>query len=178
MEQQINDIKQHESKLMEKTFEFTSKLAGIEEGMHRLHEHVLTSESQTAERVNALETRLNSRIDTMEHNLFSAISSHVETRAQTQDVHSDGQQKTINKILEVQGRQSEQLDRIQNTLEKFTKIEEEVKLHNVRLKNLEEQQRSEQEIKKEQVKGRWAFIGSIIAAVSAIAVAIITSFVR
>ena len=78
MEQQIKDIKQHESKLMEKTFEFTSKLAGIEEGMHRLHEHVQASEQRTDERVNALETRLNSRIDTMEHNLFSAISSHVE----------------------------------------------------------------------------------------------------
>ena len=49
--------------------------------------------------------------------------------------------------------------------------------HETRIAALEEHSKSEMDIEKERVKGRWALVGSLLAFAASVAVAIINAFI-
>ena len=88
------------------------------------------------------------------------------------------QRRIQDSLLQIQGKQSQQIDSIQKTLEEFTDIRKQVTQHESRIKSLEEQVRSEKEIQKENTKGRWATIAAMVAAIGSIIATLVTTLLR
>lgn len=96
----------------------------------------------------------------------------------------DKQQKQIDdfqrmqqEIIFIQKQQGSQINGIQKTVEHITALETRLTNHDIRIAALEEYSKSEMEIEKERVKGRWALVGSILAFAASVAVAIINAFI-
>lgn len=85
------------------------------------------------------------------------------------------QQQTQSEIVRIQSRQGEQIDSIRTTLDKFTELEHTVSDHEGRILSLEKHYQGEIDLKKERIKGVWATIGAIIAALASIATVLITA---
>ena len=172
MEQQIADIKAHEQKLMEKTMQFIADLAAIKE--HQTH--------------------TDTKIDTVQKSILDELHHTVNGRIESTLNLIEGQQKAINRMLEIQGKQGEQIESIKQTLEEFTKIQTMVDKHDERISQLEkkvavfdehgkriellEQDHQDSiDLRKERVKGRWSMIAGVISAIAAITCAIIAAIV-
>ncbi len=96
----------------------------------------------------------------------------------------DKQQKQIDdlqymqqEIIFIQKQQGAQINSIQKTVEHMAAMETRLANHDARIAALEEHSKSETEIEKERVKGRWALVGSILAFAASVAVAIINAFI-
>lgn len=153
MEEQIRDMKEHESKLMAKTMEFSERLA-------------------------RLETREDSIQQTLEayHNsLPTEISKAIESSILPLQHFITEQQRMQNDIIKIQGQQGEQIERIQNAINEFTAVREKMSNHEARIATLEKNQQTNLELKKERTKGFWTVAGAIVAAVSAVITAIIAA---
>ena len=154
MEEQIKDIKMHESKLMEKTMEFDRKLSAIEE--HQKNQ----------------DTTLNS----IKKDIIDTIHASVSNRISDMQAIVIKQQETQSEILKIQGKQGEQIDSIQATLQKFSEISKKVESHESRLVALENNQRNELEIRKERIKGWWAVAAGLVSGLVSIITVLITVF--
>ena len=153
MEEKIKNLAESESKLLEKQSETEVKLARIEER----------------------QSYMSNQIDSMHSNIISEMHRSVDGRMQDLSLIVEGQQKTLTKIIEVQGKQTQQIDGIQRTLDHFTKIEERVDDIEKKVTKLESFYVTEEELKKEKIKGRWAAIGAVVAALSSIVCALIAT---
>lgn len=96
----------------------------------------------------------------------------------------DKQQKQIEglqcmqqEIIFIQKQQGSQISGIQKTVEHMAALETRLANHDTRIAALEEHSKSEMEIEKERVKGRWALVGSLLAFAASVAVAIINAFI-
>lgn len=96
----------------------------------------------------------------------------------------DKQQQQINElqrmqqeIIFIQKQQGSQINSIQKTVEHMAALETRLTNHDTRIAALEEHSKSEMEIEKERVKGRWALVGSLLAFAASVAVAIINAFI-
>lgn len=96
----------------------------------------------------------------------------------------DKQQKQIEdlqrmqqEIIFIQKQQGSQINGIQKTVEHMAALETRLANHDTRIAALEEYSKSEMEIEKERVKGRWALVGSLLAFAASVAVAIINAFI-
>ena len=159
LDNQIEDIKDHEQKLLEKTFEFVKQIASIESQQTSIKEQ---------------QCQLKDDIQSLQKNITNEIRISVGGRISDISNLLIQQQEMQNKIINIQGRQGQQIDEIQTTLKEFTKIQEKVSNLEIRVDALEETQRGEQEIQKEKIRGRWAAAGAIAAAIASIIVAILT----
>ena len=80
-----------------------------------------------------------------------------------------------NDIIKIQGKQGEQIEQIQEAINEFTAVREKMSNHEARITNLEKNQQSDLELRKEKTKGAWTVAGAIVAAVSAVITAIIAA---
>lgn len=154
--EQIQDIKRHEGKLMEKTLEFTEKLARIQTQQEHLEEHIIN----------------------LQDNISKEIKTSVTARMDGIQEIVSNQQSAQNEILKIQGKQGEQINSIQKTLEEFTEIRKQVTDHENRIKDLEFSRRSERELQKEKIKGRWTTIAAVVAGIASIIAALIAGLIK
>lgn len=168
MDNQIEDIKKHESQLLQKQMDLEVKMAHFEE-----------KQEHTEELIKDVKQSLTDVKQTLTEEIHQNIDKRISDMAKI----TDGQQKTLNKIIEVQGKQTQQIDTIQHTLDHFTKIEDKVtKIEKeqegleIRIGTLENNTRTAAEIRKEKIKGMWTVISSAVAAASAIVCALIAAF--
>ena len=89
----------------------------------------------------------------------------------------DDLQRMQQEIIFIQKQQGSQINGIQKTVEHMAALETRLANHDTRIAALEEYSKSEMEIEKERVKGRWALVGSILAFAASVAVAIINAFI-
>lgn len=171
MEYEIKDLKDNDRLLLDKVMKHETQLARVEEHQH--HTDDLIEQNQEI---------ISNNIETMCASIVENIHNSVDGRLTDAKIVMDGQQKTLNKIIEVQGRQTQQIEGIQKTLEQFTKIELRVNDHETRINTLEKQYQSEEDLRKalrkEHTKGLWALLGAAVAAAGAILAAIIPALIR
>lgn len=89
----------------------------------------------------------------------------------------EGLQRMQQEIIFIQKQQGSQISSIQKTVEHMAALETHLANHDTRIAALEEHSKSEMEIEKERVKGRWALVGSLLAFAASVAVAIINAFI-
>ena len=96
----------------------------------------------------------------------------------------DKQQKQIDdlqhmqqEIIFIQKQQGTQINSVQKTVDHMAALESRLANHETRIAALEEHSKSEMDIEKERVKGRWALVGSLLAFAASVAVAIINAFI-
>ena len=89
----------------------------------------------------------------------------------------EGLQRMQQEIIFIQKQQGSQISGIQKTIEHMAALETRLANHDTRIAALEEHSKSEMEIEKERVKGRWALVGSLLAFAASVAVAIINAFI-
>lgn len=89
----------------------------------------------------------------------------------------EGLQRMQQEIIFIQKQQGSQISSIQKTVEHMAALETRLANHDTRIAALEEHSKSEMEIEKERVKGRWALVGSLLAFAASVAVAIINAFI-
>ena len=89
----------------------------------------------------------------------------------------EGLQRMQQEIIFIQKQQGLQISGIQKTVEHMAALETRLANHDTRIAALEEHSKSEMEIEKERVKGRWALVGSLLAFAASVAVAIINAFI-
>lgn len=154
MEEQLKDIKIHEAKLMEKTMEFDRKLSAIEE--HQKNQDTI--------------------LNNIKNDIIDTIHESVSNRISDMQAIVIKQQETQAEILKIQGKQGEQIDSIQATLQKFSEISKKVESHESRLIALESSQRNELELRKEKVKGWWAIAAGLVSGIVSIITVLITVF--
>ena len=161
-----------------------NKLKRIEDKEEKLSERQVDIEVKIA-RIDERQSNIMDQLDSMHEDIIHEIHRSVDGRIQDLSLIVEGQQKTLNKIIEVQGGQKQQIDGIKHTLDHFTKIEERVNameqenvMLTTRVEKLEFDARSENELKKEQIKGRWAVIGAVVSAISAVICALIVALVN
>lgn len=158
-----------EEHLIEKQNKFDVKLAHFEERQKHSEEW-----QKHAEQL----------ITDVRTDVVKEIHNNVDGRMQDITNIVRGQQTTLDKIIEIQGRQSQQIETINNTLDHFTKIEERVmniekkqEIISARIEHLEEESFNQQDLAKERTKGRWSMACSLIAMISAVACALIAAFI-
>lgn len=128
-------------------------------------------------KIASLETTLINQKDTNE-TAFETQSKNMRDLRQDFNDFATEQRRIQDSLLQIQGKQSQQIDSIQKTLEEFTDIRKQVTQHKSRIKSLEEQVRSEKEIQKENTKGRWATIAAMVAAIGSIIATLVTTLLR
>ena len=128
-------------------------------------------------KIASLETTLINQKDTNE-TAFETQSKNMRDLRQDFNDFATEQRRIQDSLLQIQGKQSQQIDSIQKTLEEFTDIRKQVTQHESRIKSLEEQVRSEKEIQKENTKGRWTTIAAMVAAIGSIIATLVTTLLR
>lgn len=171
MERTITEMKDHEAKLLQQQMEMKTDLVRVEERQKAISDRMEENQQHTTQ-----------FIAQVERNLLDAMRTNVDGRIGDLANVVNQQQELLNKVLQIQGKQAQQIDSIQTTLERFTSIESDVRNLKqeqtgleARVNNLEQNYRDIEDLNKEKVKGRWAAVGSFIAAISAVACAIIAA---
>ena len=106
---------------------------------------------------------------------------HAEIRGSVTDRITDmskliaAQQQVQSDIVRIQSKQGEQIESIRYTLDKFANLEQAIESHESRIKALEKTKQAELDLKKERIKGVWAAVGGVIAAIASIATVLITT---
>ena len=161
-----------------------NKLKRIEDKEEKLSERQIDTEVKIA-RIDERQSHIMERLDSIHEDIINEIHRSVDGRIQDLSLIAEGQQKTLNKIIEVQGGQKQQIDGIKHTLDQFTKIKDRVDIVEkqnailtTRIEKLEFDAKTESELKKEQIKGRWAVIGAVVSAISAVVCALIVALVN
>ncbi len=144
--------------IREKTIEFTAKITQVETQLNLLNDGLKETKKELSQDI---QNAVTNRIDDM----MKII---------------DGQLKTQNRILEIQGRQSEQISAIQKTLAETQSVRdivsrntEKLKSYDERLDRIEANQRSEDDIKKSRYAGIWSAVVAIIGAIATVITALV-----
>ena len=146
------------NQIEKKLFDFTESIAGMKSDIVTLYKKIDQNNADLKDYI---------------HESVGGLSAIV-----TQQQEQINSLRTMqNEIIKIQQKQGLQIDSMQKTLDHMAAIETRIANHDARIAALEEYSRSENEIEKERVKGRWALVGSIIAFAASVVVAIINAFI-
>ncbi len=146
------------NQIEKKLFDFTENIAGMKNDIVTLYKKIdVYSES--------LRDYL--------HESVSSLSAIVDK----QQKQIDDLQHMQQEIIFIQKQQGTQISSIQKTVDHMAALETRLTNHETRIAALEEHSKSEMDIEKERVKGRWALVGSLLAFAASVAVAIINAFI-
>lgn len=146
------------NQIEKKLFDFTENIAGMKNDIVTLYKKIdVYSES--------LRDYL--------HESVSNLSAIVDK----QQKQIDDLQHMQQEIIFIQKQQGTQISSIQKTVDHMAALETRLTNHETRIAALEEHSKSEMDIEKERVKGRWALVGSLLAFAASVAVAIINAFI-
>lgn len=149
-QREVDQMQEHQQRLLQQNLDFIGKVARIETQQEATREHLNRIEAQMA----GLHTTLTEEIRT---SIGGRIQDIVDLQIQQQNVQ--------NKLVEIQGRQGEQIDEIRRTLEEFTKIQGVVSAHETRLSALEQKVAKIDEVDKVKTQGKWALITAVCTGV-------------
>ena len=108
---------------------------------------------------------------------FHESVSNLSAIIDKQQKQIDDLQRMQQEIVLIQKQQGAQISGIQKTVDRMAALETRLTNHETRIAALEEHSKSEMDIEKERVKGRWALVGSLLAFAASVAVAIINAFI-
>lgn len=146
------------NQIEKKLFDFTESISGMKNDIVTLYKKIdVYSES--------LRDYL--------HESVSNLSAIVDK----QQKQIDDLQHMQQEIIFIQKQQGTQISSIQKTVDHMAALETRLTNHETRIAALEEHSKSEMDIEKERVKGRWALVGSLLAFAASVAVAIINAFI-
>lgn len=146
------------NQIEKKLFDFTESIAGMKNDIVTLYK----------------------KIDVYNESLKDYLRESVgdlSTIINKQQKQIDDLQRMQQEIIFIQKQQGSQINGIQKTVEHMAALETRLANHDTRIAALEEYSKSEMEIEKERVKGRWALVGSLLAFAASVAVAIINAFI-
>lgn len=146
------------NQIEKKLFDFTESIAGMKNDIVTLYK----------------------KIDVYNESLKDYLRESVgnlSTIVDKQQKQIEGLQRMQQEIIFIQKQQDSQISSIQKTVEHMAALETRLANHDTRIAALEEHSKSEMEIEKERVKGRWALVGSLLAFAASVAVAIINAFI-
>lgn len=146
------------NQIEKKLFEFTENIAGMKNDIVTLYKKI---------------DSYNESLKAYIHESVGNLSAIVDK----QQKQIDDLQHMQQEIIFIQKQQGAQINSIQKTVEHMAAMETRLANHDARIAALEEHSKSETEIEKERVKGRWALVGSILAFAASVAVAIINAFI-
>jgi chromosome segregation ATPase len=130
-------------------------------------------------RIEENEKQLNTRMEDLKESLSEEIQqTGVSKRVDDIMMLVKNQQQTEAKIIELQGKQGEQINDINKTLIQLEGIEKTIDRLDGRLTQLESKSKTAAEYRKEQIHGRWAVAAAIVAALSSIICSIIATVLR
>lgn len=146
------------NQIEDKLFDFTEKIAKIDNDITTLYKKI---------------DSYNQSLKDYIHESVGNLSAIVEK----QQIQIDSLQLMQNQLILLEKQQSSRIDSIQKTVEHLAALETRLGNHETRIAALEERDKTDAEIEKERVKGRWALVGSILAFAASVAVAIINAFI-
>lgn len=164
--EEIGQIKKHESQLLQQNMDFLVKLTKLETTQDYIKDQVKENQKEFTKQMQAVKDFISFE-----------IQNSVGVRVHDLSLLVQQQQETQNKIVEIQARQGEQIDEINRTLQQFSNMELKMIDHENRIKSVEQQVSRIDQVDKVRVQGKWSLITAIaaglIAAVSGILLAII-----
>lgn len=164
--EEIGQIKKHESQLLQQNMDFLVKLTKLETTQDYIKDQVKENQKEFTKEMQAVKDFISFE-----------IQNSVGMRVHDLSLLVQQQQETQNKIVEIQARQGEQIDEINRTLQQFSNMELKMIDHENRIKSVEQQVSRIDQVDKVRVQGKWSLITAIaaglIAAVSGILLAII-----
>lgn len=149
-QREVDQMQEHQQKLLQQNLDFIGKVARIETQQEATKEHLQRIEKQ----MSGLHDSLTDEIRT---SVGARIQDIVDLQIQQQDVQ--------NKIVNIQGRQGEQIDEIRKTLDEFTKIQTVVSTHETRLNSIEQKIAKLDEVDKVRIQGKWALFTALTTGV-------------
>lgn len=138
-QREVDQMQEHQQKLLQQNLDFIGKVARIETQQEATKEHLERIEKQMSGLHNSL-------TDEIRTSVGARIQDIVDLQIQQQDVQ--------NKIVNIQGRQGEQIDEIRKTLDEFTKIQTVVSTHETRLNSIEQKIAKLDEVDKVRTQGK------------------------
>lgn len=157
MEKQLEDIKNHESKMMQKIFEFTADIAEIKASQRNLE--ALSQERQLVftQSLGNLEKKLLEAIDNRSGNFEARFIDLNKMVRQHDDI--------LDRVVRIQEKQEIQLTSIQQSLSNLQNIQNVIAKQEAKIEALEKNARTDSEIKKEKIKGWASIIGTTVAGI-------------
>lgn len=149
-QREVDQMQEHQQKLLQQNLDFIGKVARIETQQEATKEHLERIERQ----MSGLHDSLTDEIRT---SVGARIQDIVDLQMQQQDVQ--------NKIVNIQGRQGEQIDEIRKTLDEFTKIQTVVTTHEARLNAIEQKIAKLDDVDKVRTQGKWALFTALTTGV-------------
>ena len=146
------------NQIEKKLFDFTESIAGMKNDIVTLYRKIDVYSESLREYF---------------HESVSNLSAIVDK----QQKQIDDLQHMQQEIIFIQKQQGTQISSIQKTVDHMAALETRLTNHETRIAALEEYSKSERDIEKERVKGRWALVGSLLAFAASVAVAIINAFI-
>lgn len=142
------EMAQHQQKLLAQNMSFIDKVARMEVQQQTMKEQ---------------QDRIEKHVESLQKNLTEEIRSSVGGRISDISTLLIQQQDAQNKIIDIQGRQGQQIEQIQTTLEEFTKIQKSVDNHENRIKILEAAVSRLDEVDKTRIQSRTSLIIALIS---------------
>ena len=102
--------------------------------------------------------RIERHVETLHSSLTDEIRSSVGGRISDISTLLIQQQDAQNKIIDIQGRQGQQIEQIEKTLREFTHIQSVSSDHEIRIKNLEKRMCKIDEVEKTHIQSRTSLI--------------------
>lgn len=148
LHEEVGQVQQHQQQLLQQNLGFIDKVARIE-----VQQDIMKQQQD----------RIEGHLESLHRYIGEEIRSSVGGRINDINTLLVQQQDAQNKIIEIQGRQGQQIEQIQNTLQEFTKIQNSLSDHEIRIKNLEKRVAKMDEMDKARLQSRTSLIVAVIA---------------
>lgn len=165
--EEIGQIKKHESQLLQQNMDFLVKLTKLETTQDYIREQVKENQKEFTKQMQAVKDFISFE-----------IQNSVGVRVHDLSLLVQQQQETQNKIVEIQARQGEQIDEINRTLKEFSNMELKMIDHENRIKSVEQQVSRIDQVDKVRVQGKWSLITAIAAGVLATISGILLAIIK
>lgn len=165
--EEIGQIKKHESQLLQQNMDFLVKLTKLETTQDYIKEQVKENQKEFTKQMQAVKDFISFE-----------IQNSVGVRVHDLSLLVQQQQETQNKIVEIQARQGEQIDEINRTLKEFSNMELKMIDHENRIKSVEQQVSRIDQVDKVRVQGKWSLITAIAAGVLATISGILLAIIK
>lgn len=164
LQTRINEeTSQQQHKLWEQNMSFTDRVARMEVQQCMMKEQ---------------QDRIEQHVEALQHNLTEEIRASVGGRITDINTLLVQQQDAQNKIIDIQGRQGQQIEQIQTTLQEFTKIQGSVSDHETRIKNLEKKMAALDALEQTRIQSRTSLIVALIGGGCGLIAAILSIFLK
>lgn len=165
--EEIGQIKKHESQLLQQNMDFLVKLTKLETTQDYIRDQVKENQKEFTKQMQAVKDFISFE-----------IQNSVGMRVHDLSLLVQQQQETQNKIVEIQARQGEQIDEINRTLQQFSNMELKMIDHENRIKSVEQQISRIDQVDKVRVQGKWSLITAIAAGVLATISGILLAIIK